>query len=161
MEQKLPNSFRVVVRVVDEVIADENSQEKPGAKEAFNGNLTSEGPQNRNLGDNADGLGDTSIDHLYEKVCEMQSSDQSPSRRSFGSEGDESRIDSELRHLVEGEMRELQIMEEDEEMQKPESSDLESDSAYKKEISSGENPDNFSKKASSVLSPKSEFSSVF
>ncbi|PKI66652.1 protein KINESIN LIGHT CHAIN-RELATED 3-like [Punica granatum] len=57
---------------------------------------------------------DTSIEKLYENVCEMQSSDPSPSRQSFESDGEESRIDSELRHLVGGEMRELEIMEEDE-----------------------------------------------
>ncbi|KAI3842845.1 hypothetical protein MKX03_008635 [Papaver bracteatum] len=59
-----------------------------------------------------DGI-DTSIQHLYDNVCDMQSSDQSPSRASFGSDGDESRIDSELRHLVGGEMREVEIMEEE------------------------------------------------
>lgn len=145
-------------RVVNEVIEDENAKEKRGANETFNGSLTSQVPQNGDIGDNADGLVDTSIDHLYEKVYEMQSSDQSPSRRSFGSEGDESRIDSELRHLVEGEMREVQIMEEDEEIQKPENSDLESDSGSKKESSSVEKPDYLSKKASSALSPHSKSS---
>lgn len=142
--------------VVNEVIEDENAKEKPSANETFNGSLTSQVPQNGDIGDNADGLVDTSIDHLYEKVCEMQSSDQSLSRRSYGSEGDESRIDSELRHLVEGEMREVQIMEEDEEMQKPENSDLGSDSGSKKESSSVEKPDYLSKKASSALSPHSK-----
>ncbi|XP_075503377.1 protein KINESIN LIGHT CHAIN-RELATED 3-like [Primulina tabacum] len=143
---------------VNEVIEDENAKEKPGANETYNGSLISQVPRDGDTGDNADGLVDTSIDHLYEKVCEMQSSDQSPSRRSFGSEGDESRIDSELRHLVEGEMREVQIMEEDEEMQKPENSDLESDCGSKKESSSVEKPDYLSKKASSVLSPQSKSS---
>ncbi|GAB2223740.1 hypothetical protein Drorol1_Dr00004480 [Drosera rotundifolia] len=56
---------------------------------------------------------DTSIEHLYDNVCEMQSSDQSPSRPSYISDGDESMIDSELRHLVGGEMREVEIMEEE------------------------------------------------
>ncbi|PIA40539.1 hypothetical protein AQUCO_02500325v1 [Aquilegia coerulea] len=60
-----------------------------------------------------DGGVDTSIERLYENVCDMQSSDQSPSRASFLSEGDESRIDSELRHLVGGEMRETEIMEDE------------------------------------------------
>ena len=61
---------------------------------------------------------DTSIDRLYDNVCEMESSgdEGSPSRRSFGSDGDESRIDSELRHLVGGEMKAIQIMEEEEEV---------------------------------------------
>ncbi|KAL3624244.1 Protein KINESIN LIGHT CHAIN-RELATED 2 [Castilleja foliolosa] len=42
----------------------------------------------------------TSIDQLYHNVCEMQSSDHSPSRRSFLSYGEESRIDSELRFFA-------------------------------------------------------------
>lgn len=60
---------------------------------------------------------DTSIDRLYDNVCEMESSgdEESLSRRSFGSDGDESRIDSELRHLVGGEMKAVEIMEEEEE----------------------------------------------
>ncbi|PSR89586.1 Protein KINESIN LIGHT CHAIN-RELATED like [Actinidia chinensis var. chinensis] len=64
------------------------------------------------------GVVEPSIEQLYDNVCEMQSSDQSPSRASFGSEGEESRIDSELRHLVGGEMREIEIMEEEEEVEK-------------------------------------------
>ncbi|XP_054814624.1 protein KINESIN LIGHT CHAIN-RELATED 2-like [Prosopis cineraria] len=47
-----------------------------------------------------DGVVGTSIEQLYHNVCEMQSSDQSPSRASFYSYGEESRIDSELRHFV-------------------------------------------------------------
>nr|XP_043617673.1 protein KINESIN LIGHT CHAIN-RELATED 2-like [Erigeron canadensis] len=43
-----------------------------------------------------------SIDQLYDNVCEMESSDQSPSRFSFISYGQESRIDSELRYLAGG-----------------------------------------------------------
>ncbi|KAK1423284.1 hypothetical protein QVD17_18582 [Tagetes erecta] len=46
---------------------------------------------------------DTSIEQLYNNVCEMQSSDQSPSRFSYLSYGHESRIDSELRFLAGGE----------------------------------------------------------
>uniref|UniRef100_A0A1D1XSN0 Nephrocystin-3 n=2 Tax=Anthurium amnicola TaxID=1678845 RepID=A0A1D1XSN0_9ARAE len=57
---------------------------------------------------------DTSIERLYDNVYDMVSSgDGSISRRSFGSDGDESRIDSELRHLVGGEMRAVEIMQED------------------------------------------------
>ncbi|KAK4264329.1 hypothetical protein QN277_025526 [Acacia crassicarpa] len=59
------------------------------------------------------GAVETSIDQLYENVYDMQSSDQSPSRQSFGSGGDESRIDSELHNLVGGQMREVEIMEEE------------------------------------------------
>ncbi|XP_076947659.1 protein KINESIN LIGHT CHAIN-RELATED 3-like [Bidens hawaiensis] len=55
-----------------------------------------------------------SIDQLYDNVCEMQSSDQSPSRLSFGSDGEESRIDSELRHLVGAEIKEVEIIQQDE-----------------------------------------------
>ncbi|XP_022738923.1 protein KINESIN LIGHT CHAIN-RELATED 3-like isoform X2 [Durio zibethinus] len=77
---------------------------------------------------------DTSIEQLYENVCDMQSSDQSPSRQSFGSYGEESRIDSELHHLVGGEMREVEIMQE-EEVDKPED-DTRSNSSVKKGSSS-------------------------
>lgn len=48
------------------------------------------------------GVVSNSIDDLYNNVCEMQSSDQSPSRRSFLSYGEESRIDSELRFFAGG-----------------------------------------------------------
>ncbi|KAK6153314.1 hypothetical protein DH2020_012953 [Rehmannia glutinosa] len=89
------------------------------------------GPQN---GENVQGAVETSIDQLYENVCDMQSSDQSPSRPSFGSDGEESRIDSELRHLVGGEMREVEIIEEDEEVH--------SDSGSKKDSSSTVKLDN-------------------
>ncbi|KAF8010979.1 hypothetical protein BT93_J1574 [Corymbia citriodora subsp. variegata] len=43
---------------------------------------------------------DTSIEQLYNNVFEMQSSDQSLSRSGFLSYGEESRLDSELGHLV-------------------------------------------------------------
>ncbi|WCJ20967.1 Tetratricopeptide repeat (TPR)-like superfamily protein [Euphorbia peplus] len=49
---------------------------------------------------NLDGVINTSIEQLYHNVCEMQSSEASPSRASFLSYGAESRIDSELCHLV-------------------------------------------------------------
>ncbi|KAM1824229.1 hypothetical protein ACFX13_023842 [Malus domestica] len=55
---------------------------------------------------------DTSIEQLYHNVCEMQSSDQSPSRASFGSFGGESRIDSELNHLVGYARQDLEIRKE-------------------------------------------------
>ncbi|XWS60726.1 hypothetical protein CRYUN_Cryun07bG0060500 [Craigia yunnanensis] len=77
---------------------------------------------------------DTSIEQLYENVRDMQSSDQSPSRQSFGSYGEESRIDSELRHVVGGEMREVEMMQE-EEVDKPED-DSRSNSSSKKGSSS-------------------------
>ncbi|XP_038998342.1 protein KINESIN LIGHT CHAIN-RELATED 2-like isoform X2 [Hibiscus syriacus] len=43
---------------------------------------------------------EASIEQLYHNVYEMQSSEQSASVTSYGSYGEESRIDSELRHLV-------------------------------------------------------------
>ncbi|XP_061365371.1 protein KINESIN LIGHT CHAIN-RELATED 3-like [Gastrolobium bilobum] len=82
---------------------------------------TSLSPQRRqSVGPNfaVDGVVEPSIEQLYENVCDMQSSDQSPSRKSFGSDGDESRIDSELHHLVGGRMREVEIMEEEVEVEK-------------------------------------------
>ncbi|KAK4843131.1 hypothetical protein QYF36_004337 [Acer negundo] len=81
---------------------------------------------------------ETSIEQLYENVCDMQSSDQSPSRNSFGSDGEESRIDSELCHLVGGEMREVEIIEEEEVGEKPEnvSGSTSSSSSSKKKGSS-------------------------
>ena len=72
-------------------------------------------PRHESTGQNlsVDGVVEPSIEQLYENVCDMQSSDQSPSRQSFGSDGGESRIDSELHHLVGGRMREVEIMEEE------------------------------------------------
>ncbi|XP_073283169.1 protein KINESIN LIGHT CHAIN-RELATED 2-like isoform X1 [Primulina huaijiensis] len=49
-----------------------------------------------------DGVVNTSIEQLYLNVCEMQSSDYSPSRLSYLSYGEESRIDSELLYLAGG-----------------------------------------------------------
>ncbi|KAM6548745.1 hypothetical protein CsatB_020421 [Cannabis sativa] len=63
--------------------------------------LSPQSPQSDSMDLAIDGVIDTSIEQLYHNVCEMQSSvDQSPSRGSFLSYGEESRIDSELRHLV-------------------------------------------------------------
>lgn len=51
-----------------------------------------------------DGCKDLSIEQLYHNVCEMESSsNESLSQQSFGSDGEESRIDSELCHLAGGE----------------------------------------------------------
>lgn len=106
-----------------------------------------------------DGVIDTSIDHLYNNVCEMESSDRSASRPSFGSEGEESRIDSELRHLVGGEMREVEIMEEaveEEEMQNF-GDDLGSDSASKGgSFSVGKQNEKRERKAQIEKTPKSK-----
>lgn len=59
-------------------------------------------PESDSLDLAIDGVMDTSIEQLYNNVCEMQSSDHSPSRRSFLSYGEESRIDSELRFFAGG-----------------------------------------------------------
>ncbi|KAH7532509.1 hypothetical protein FEM48_Zijuj04G0027800 [Ziziphus jujuba var. spinosa] len=68
-------------------------------------------PQSDSIDLAIDGVIDTSIEQLYHNVCEMQSSDQSPSRASFFSYGEESRIDSELRHLV-GDIEDVEITKE-------------------------------------------------
>ncbi|GMI75389.1 kinesin light chain-related 3, h cellulose synthase-microtubule uncoupling 3 [Hibiscus trionum] len=81
---------------------------------------------------------ETSIEELYENVCDMQSSDRSYSRQSSGSYGEESRIDSELRHLVGGEIREVEIMQEgEEEVHKPEDDVRSTSSSTKGSASSG------------------------
>ncbi|KAL4568376.1 hypothetical protein LXL04_023987 [Taraxacum kok-saghyz] len=66
--------------------------------------LTTLSPESDSMGLSIDSPGgvDTSIEQLYNNVCEMQSSDQSPSRFSYLSYGQESRIDSELRFLAGG-----------------------------------------------------------
>ncbi|XP_076957150.1 protein KINESIN LIGHT CHAIN-RELATED 2-like [Bidens hawaiensis] len=63
--------------------------------------------------ENSPGAVDTSIEQLYHNVCEMQSSDQSPSRFSYLSYGHESRIDSELRFLAGGDFGEFPKLAED------------------------------------------------
>ncbi|XP_044501911.1 protein KINESIN LIGHT CHAIN-RELATED 2-like [Mangifera indica] len=62
--------------------------------------LSPQSPRSDSIDLAIDGIFETSIEQLYHNVCEMQSSDLSPSSASYGSYGEESRIDSELRHLV-------------------------------------------------------------
>lgn len=87
-------------------VVDEHSGEYRPQKEGYNQQgsprspLSPQSPHSDFIGMPMDGMIDTSIEQLYHNVCEMQSSDQSPSRASFGSFGEESRIDSELNHLV-------------------------------------------------------------
>ena len=88
-------------------------KENPAVNKSPVNNSSPHSPQSVAPGIPGDGVVDTSIEQLYENVCDMQSSDQSPSRRSSGSDGEESRIDSELRHLVGSEMREVEIIEEE------------------------------------------------
>ncbi|KAL6549479.1 hypothetical protein OROHE_008596 [Orobanche hederae] len=118
--------------------------------------LTPQGPRNVDGGENVEGGADISIEQLYENVCDMQSSDQShsPSRPSLGSDGEDSRIDSELRHLAEGEMEEVEIIQED--VRAPENVDYHSDSCSKKDSQSATKPDNPQSKKVSQSSPKSK-----
>ncbi|GER53167.1 tetratricopeptide repeat protein [Striga asiatica] len=106
--------------IQESVLADENGNSATSKENPAADNSTPKGNQNGNSAENVKKEIETSIDQLYENVCDMQSSDRSPSRPSFGSEGDESRIDSELRHLAGGEMKEVEIIEQDEDLQKAE-----------------------------------------
>ncbi|XP_042499071.1 protein KINESIN LIGHT CHAIN-RELATED 3-like [Macadamia integrifolia] len=147
-----------------EEVATELNGNSPPLKEKLTPNrsprspFSPESPHSEALDLHLRGAIDTSIEQLYENVCEMQSSDQSPSRFSFESDGDESRIDSELCHLVGGEMREVELMQDERK-----SVDAGSDSVYKKENDSVEKKSdkicNFQstspKSASSVKSKKS------
>lgn len=89
-------------------VADESNGNYVPLKEIFpqklspKSPLSPRSPQSDSIDLAKEGLVDTSLDQLYQNICEMQSSDQSPSQPSLGSDGDESRIDSELRHLVGG-----------------------------------------------------------
>ncbi|XP_010478089.1 PREDICTED: uncharacterized protein LOC104757077 [Camelina sativa] len=81
-----------------------------------------------------DRMFDTTIEELCKNLCELQSSNQSPSRQSFGSYGDESKIDSDLQHLALGEMRGIDVLEDEEgdeedEVAKPEEFDIKSNSS--------------------------------
>ncbi|KAJ0790107.1 putative tetratricopeptide-like helical domain superfamily, malT-like TPR region [Helianthus annuus] len=95
-----------------------------------------------------------SIEELYDNVCDMQSTDQSVSRLSYGSDGEESRIDSELRHLVGGEMKEVEILKENEEgVKQNEEESLKSNSLKSsKKVSQSR----LESEASSISSPKSK-----
>ncbi|XP_058787355.1 protein KINESIN LIGHT CHAIN-RELATED 3 isoform X2 [Vicia villosa] len=107
--------------VHDEGGTNEMNENRSPAKEAVNLIKSPRGsmsPQTRRNFPVDDGAVEPSIEQLYENVCDMQSSDRSPSRQSYGSDGDESRIDSELHHLVGGRMRELEIMEEEVEVER-------------------------------------------
>lgn len=74
--------------------------------------LSSQSPESDSIDLPIDEAVDTSIEQLYNNVCEMQSSDHSPSRRSFLSYGEESRIDSELRFLAGGDYVEVEMKKE-------------------------------------------------
>ncbi|KAL3526422.1 hypothetical protein ACH5RR_011078 [Cinchona calisaya] len=74
--------------------------------------LSTHSPESDSIDLAIEGAVDTSIDQLYNNICEMQSSDESPSRLSYLSYGEESRIDSELRYLAGGDYGELEIKKE-------------------------------------------------
>lgn len=69
--------------------------------------LSTHSPPLSSTGDSLDlaVAAENSIEDLYKNVYDMQSSDHSPSRRSYLSYGEESRIDSELHFLVRGDDR--------------------------------------------------------
>lgn len=68
--------------------------------------LSTHSPDSDSIELSIDGPVNNSIEHLYHNVYDMQSSDQSPSRYSLLSYGQESRIDSELRFLAGGDLNE-------------------------------------------------------
>ncbi|GJT72524.1 kinesin light chain-related protein 3 [Tanacetum coccineum] len=117
-------------------------------------------PENGNSAKNKENAGgsgvvvEPSIEELYDNVCDMQSSNESVSRLSYGSDGEESRIDSELRHLVGGEMREVEILKETEEDSKQlaEESSNSHSPKYLKKVSRSQ----LGSEASSRSSPKSK-----
>lgn len=150
--------------IVEDGVVNENGNSSPLKENSVENNSPKNVPmpQGPPLEAPVDGaVVEPSIEQLYDNVCEMQSSDQSPSRASFGSEGEESRIDSELRHLVGGEMREVEIMEEEVDMEKR-GDECHSDSGSKKEISSStgkKSPSSVKSKKASQLELESESSS--
>ncbi|KAM0932925.1 putative tetratricopeptide-like helical domain superfamily [Dioscorea sansibarensis] len=104
--------------IVDGVDGNEalNGSETSHMKENLSLPKSSQSPQSEGIDLPVEGCVNTSIEQLYDNVCELESSgDGSPSQDSYGSEGDESRIDSELRHLVGGDMKVAEIMEDEEE----------------------------------------------
>ncbi|GLT31899.1 hypothetical protein SLA2020_066000 [Shorea laevis] len=112
--------------------------------------LSPQSPRSCSIDLAIDGVVQTSIEQLYNNVFEMQSSDQSPSA-SYISYGEESRIDSELRHLV-GDYGELEVTKEVVVENKEESNVSVSDLTLKKEDVPGNKK--ASKKNKSQLSAK-------
>ncbi|XP_068336791.1 protein KINESIN LIGHT CHAIN-RELATED 2-like [Pyrus communis] len=97
---------------VDESNGDYAPQKESSSQGSPRSTLSPQSPHNGSIGMAMNGRIDTSIEQLYHNICEMQSSDQSPSRASFGSFGEESRIDSELNHLVGYAREDLEIRKE-------------------------------------------------
>uniref|UniRef100_A0A5B6Z3N0 Uncharacterized protein n=1 Tax=Davidia involucrata TaxID=16924 RepID=A0A5B6Z3N0_DAVIN len=100
----------------DSIANEQNGRYMP-YKEIFNQRsprspLSTHSPESDSIDLAINGVVDTSIEQLYHNVYEMQSSDQSPSRRSFLSYGEESRIDSELRYLAGGDFGEVEMRKE-------------------------------------------------
>nr|XP_043607549.1 protein KINESIN LIGHT CHAIN-RELATED 3-like [Erigeron canadensis] len=107
-----------------------------------------------NVGASGGGGVELSIEELYDNVCDMQSSDESVSRLSYESDGEESRIDSELRHIVGGEMREVEILKETEDVSKK--VEEESVNSRSSKVSKKAAPSQVESEASSRWSPKSK-----
>ncbi|XP_024970205.1 protein KINESIN LIGHT CHAIN-RELATED 3-like isoform X2 [Cynara cardunculus var. scolymus] len=127
--------------VLDEIHEDKVIDEMPenGSLSKTKDNLDLSNPpdgaesvDNVGTGNSSSLVVEPSIEQLYDNVCEMQSSDQSPSRLSYGSDGEESRIDSELRHLVGGESKEVEIIKQDEDISKVEEKEESSKSVSSK-----------------------------
>ncbi|BBH00407.1 Tetratricopeptide repeat-like superfamily protein, partial [Prunus dulcis] len=95
-----PNEYSEVDEPNGDYAPQKESYSQQGSPRSPLSPQSPQSPQSGSIGLAMDGGIDTSIEQLYHNVCEMQSSDQSPSRASFGSFGAESRIDSELNHLV-------------------------------------------------------------
>ncbi|KAF5740370.1 Tetratricopeptide repeat-like superfamily protein [Tripterygium wilfordii] len=99
------------------IVSDEQNQNSSPYKEGFTQQssprspLSRRSPHSDSLDLAIDGVIDTSIEQLYHNVCEMESSDMSPSMPSMISYGEESRIDSELRHLI-GDIEEMEMTKE-------------------------------------------------
>ncbi|XP_017238441.1 protein KINESIN LIGHT CHAIN-RELATED 2 [Daucus carota subsp. sativus] len=69
-------------------------------------------PESDSIGLVLDGVVKNSIEQLYSNVCDIQSSDQSPSQYSMLSYGHDSRIDSELRYFAGGEYADVETTKE-------------------------------------------------
>lgn len=104
-----------IIQMNDEPIEmnSSNSKENIVSKSARDASASSLTHQSSLLDQPVENCVDTSIDRLYDNVCEMESSnDGTPSHPSFGSDGEESIIDSELCHLVGGKVNSSEIVEE-------------------------------------------------
>ncbi|PKA53874.1 putative UDP-N-acetylglucosamine--peptide N-acetylglucosaminyltransferase SEC [Apostasia shenzhenica] len=114
------------------IIMDESdrNQRNVGSNELnsphFKDNLVSKSPRDVSASSNTprtdpldlptENCADTSIDRLFNNVCEMESSTDGSPHQTFGSDGEESRIDSELCHLAGGKVQASEVVEEGDEI---------------------------------------------